>query len=345
MAGEPRILIAGGSGVFGRVLARELLKTTSARLVIAARDAHRAAAVCRSLAAPHRVEPLALDLAIPGDLSRAAQGCFAVACTAGPFKGLPAELPRVAVEAGAHWLDIADDPRWLLPLLSRSALGRDAEHRGLAVAPGLSTTPSLSGALVRSCLERLPVARRAQITLFIGNRNSKGAAAIASVLGGGLTDPCPVRLPIGRRIAYRFPSADAGLLGKELGLAAEFRVAFEIPVAGGLLAGLSPYARRLSPVGRARLARLISAVAAPAGRLGSASGILQVELAAEGGQTAACALVGAGQRLPILPCALAFEGLLDGSLDGRGLIQPSTWLPPADWLHRLTARGLGFRSW
>src|SRR5438552_2290869 len=38
MAEPPRILIAGGYGVFGRLLARELLDTTAAHLVLAGRD-------------------------------------------------------------------------------------------------------------------------------------------------------------------------------------------------------------------------------------------------------------------------------------------------------------------
>ena len=57
MAERPRLLIAGGSGVFGQLLARELLATTDAALVLAGRDGRRAAAACRRLGAPDRVTP------------------------------------------------------------------------------------------------------------------------------------------------------------------------------------------------------------------------------------------------------------------------------------------------
>src|SRR5213594_4234140 len=108
MAEPPRVLIAGGYGVFGRLLAKELLATTTARVVLAGRDPRRLAAACRALKAGDRAETRILDLRDPSALARAAEGCFAVACTAGPFQTLPLALPRTAVEAGAHWVDIGD---------------------------------------------------------------------------------------------------------------------------------------------------------------------------------------------------------------------------------------------
>lgn len=92
MAAAPRILIAGGSGVFGRLLARELLQTTAARLVLAGRDRERVTAICGALGDPDRVQPLTLDLSNPKALARAASGCFAVVGAAGPVPE-PAERP------------------------------------------------------------------------------------------------------------------------------------------------------------------------------------------------------------------------------------------------------------
>src|SRR5947208_3611468 len=114
MAGPPRILIAGGSGVFGRLLARELLASTPAHVVLAGRDPQRLAAACRGLGAHARTEPLILDLQDACALARAAVGCFAVACTAGPFQQLPPDLPRAALEAGAGLLGIRGGRGWVL---------------------------------------------------------------------------------------------------------------------------------------------------------------------------------------------------------------------------------------
>jgi NAD(P)-dependent dehydrogenase (short-subunit alcohol dehydrogenase family) len=339
MAGRPRLLIAGGSGVFGRLLARELLVTTDAVLVLAGRDGRRAAAVCRALDAGRRATPLALDLTDPDALLHAAAGCFAVACTAGPFQRLSTRLPSAAVSAGAHWLDIADYAGWVLPLLADESLHERAAAAGLVVMPGLSSTPALSGALIRRCAERLPDARVGRVTLYIGNRNHKGAGAIASALGAGFAAPRPVRLPVGQRLAYRFDSPDAALLREELGLAVEFRVAFEWSVSNWLMASVSPLAGRLSPAGLMRLARVLAGLAAPLSRFGSDVGCVQAQVASPL-QRASAALVGRGQRLAVLPCALAVEALLRGELAARGVVHPATWLAPAEWLARLERRGL-----
>src|SRR5439155_874663 len=80
-----------------------------------------------------------------------------------------------AVRAGAHWLDIADDAAWISGLLADTRLA----GASVAVGPGLSTVPALSGALVGWCRTRTPGAMHAQVTLFIGNRNAKGGGALA----------------------------------------------------------------------------------------------------------------------------------------------------------------------
>jgi hypothetical protein len=245
----------------------------------------------------------------------------------------------MAVAAGAHWLDIADDPGWVLPLLADGALHESAASEERAVMTGLSSTPALSGALVRACLERVPDASLARVTLYIGNRNHKGAGAIASALGAGFGAPRPERLPVGRRNAYRFESADAALLWEELRLTAEFRVTFEWDVSNWLLAVVAPLVGARDPAARARLARVLAALAAPLSRFGSRLGCVQAKVATPR-QRATAALVGQGQRLAILPCALAIEALLSGDLCARGVLRPATWLPPAELIGRLQRRGL-----
>ncbi len=337
MAGPPRVLIPGGYGVFGSLLAAELSATTSARLIIAGRDYEKAVGACRSLGGGHRFEPLALDLADREAFRRAASGCFVVVCAAGPFQGLDLELPRIAVEVGAHWLDIGDDEGWVLSQLERAdAPARKAER---TIVPGLSTVPALSGALVRWCRARLQDAHHARITLFIGNRNRKGAAAIASALDSEFDDPVLVDLPLGRRLAYRFRSPDRALLKKELGLDAEFRVTFEWSLANWLLPRIRP--RRGSPLTRARL---LARLSAPFGRFGADDSCLQVDLMAPDGRCVSACFLTRGQRLAVLPLLLALEALWIGELAERGCLSPATWLSPEEWVARLTERRIRFGS-
>ncbi len=184
MAARPRVIVVGARGVFGSLLVREL-------------------------AADYDVVPAERE-------GFDAHGAIAVACTAGPFQQLDRAMVLKAVDAGAHWLDIADDEGWFFDLVNDRALDALAADRGVVVMPGLSTFPAVSGALVR----RLSPAKRVTITMRLGNRNRKGAAAIASAAmsGGG---------------ALRTP--DRELLRRELGIEAEAFVEFEAPGAATML--------------------------------------------------------------------------------------------------------------
>jgi hypothetical protein len=339
MAERPRILIVGGSGVFGRLLARELLRTTSADLVLAGRNAAAVSAARRELGALLRTSATALDLSERQSLARAARGCAAVACTAGPFQELSHELPMTAVQAGAHWVDIGDDDGWVVPILDDRGLDMAARDARVTVIPGLSTAPALSGALARWCHERLPGATQARITLWIGNRNARGAAAIASALSNRFRRPTLVDLPIGRRMAYLGRSPDTELLRRDLGLEAEFRVVLEWDPAGLLVAGAGLLWPRLGARARSRVADLLSSISRPFGRFGSEGGSLQVELWNDGRRVTVAAL-SAGQRLAILPCAIALQRMLEGDLPEGGVVHPAEWFAAEGGVTELRTRGV-----
>jgi hypothetical protein len=150
-------------------------------------------------------------------------------------------MVREAVSAGAHWLDIADDAGWFFCLLDDPALDALAKERGVAVIPGLSSLPAISGALVR----RLG-AKKVAITLEINNANRKGAAAMAS--------------------AAQFNPPDRELHRRELGVDADVSVTFELPFAKPMLRllGALPMPARL------RAAKVISRLPLRFGREGGA---------------------------------------------------------------------------
>jgi NAD(P)-dependent dehydrogenase (short-subunit alcohol dehydrogenase family) len=339
MAERPRVLIAGGSGVFGRLLARELLRTTSVDLILAGRDLSAADEASRELGAPDRTSAMALDLGDPGSLTRAARGCVAVACAAGPFQELPHDLPAAAVRAGAQWVDIGDDEGWVVPLLDDTTLDAAARGAGVAVMPGLSTVPAISGALARWGRERLPGARRARVTLFVGNRNAKGAGAIASAMASGFGRPVRVDLPFGRRLAYLGRSPDTELLRRDLGLDADFRVVLEWGPAGLFVSVVGPLWSRLGDRARSRVARVLSSISRPFGRFGSEGGCVQVDLW-DGERRMAVAALSRDQRLAILPCAMALRRLLEGSLREPGVVHPTDWLAPRSWSAGLRDQGV-----
>lgn len=212
-----------------------------------------------------------LDLRNLDAVSRSARGAFAFACAAGPFQLLDRALVSTVVEAGAHWLDIADDERWFFDLLDDRALDARARAQGVCVMSGLSTLPAISGALVRHVLP----ARRVDITLFIGNDNPKGAAAIAS--GAVLRSP------------------DRELFRRVFDIEAHAQARFEMPGAR-----LAMQVLRILPLrARVRIAKVISPLLP---RFGTGAGYVEV-------RGACTERIAIDQRAAILPLVFALEQL------------------------------------
>lgn len=274
MASARRVVVAGGRGVFGSLLVAELQTRREFDVV-----------------APSRA---ALDINDAISIRRAAEGAFAVLCAAGPFQTLDRSAVRAVVDAGAHWLDIADDPSWFFGLLDDQSLDEAARKAGVAVLPGLSSLPALSGALVRRATMRAPEARHATITLAIGNRNRKGAAAIASALASG---------------GHSLSTPDRELLRRHFNIESEAFVQLEAPLAGPLFTAIR--ALHLNPPGRLRVGKILSALSAPLSRFGSDLGSVTVRLG-EVEETIAAP----GQRMAILPLVFALDELLRHPIAG-----------------------------
>jgi len=326
-----RVLIPGGYGIFGRLLADELRKRTDAHLVIAGRSLEAAARAC----VPHRgrASAIELDLNDLDAVADAARGCDLVACCAGPFQALPRAVIDAATGAGAHWLDIADDRAWVLGALWDRITDERARAAGRGVLTGLSSVPLLALLLLRWGLARLPGADRADVTLFIGNRNDKGTGSVSSAITTGFHRPEPVDSPLGRRLAFAFDSP-VEPLARELGVEARFRVALGYVLAGPVVAAASAVPRPL----RESTARALTIASRPISSIGDARGAVVVALI-RGTETETVSLVGDDQRFAILPLAIAAEELLAGK-PAVGSIDASTWLEPEVWLERLCARGL-----
>ena len=215
-----------------------------------------------------------LDLRDPGAVRAAARGAFAFACAAGPFQMLDRRIVQAVVSERAHWLDISDDGEWFFDLFDDRRLRALAEENEVVVMPGLSSLPAISGALVR----RLGAAHHVDITLRIGNRNPKGAAAIAS--------------------AAELRTPDRELLWRELHIAADVHTEFEMPGVSLLLRFL----RNFPLPTRVRVAKALAAVASRA-PFGSAGGA--VEVVSGIGSTS----LRGGQRMAVLPLVYALEHL------------------------------------
>ena len=308
-------------------MARELARI-GLPLIIAGRDGEQAAAFAASLG--NENSGIAADANRSADCRSAIAGASIAVRCAGPFHAANTELLEACLDVGCHYADITDDR-------SYAARVRDFGHRfaekGLAAIYGCSSLPGISGSLALAARAFHP--ERARVTLFIGNNNAKGHAAVSSLLGGlgqpirapqgelrGFRDReiVPLPLPFGPRPVFNFESPDYDLLPELVGVSSvSVKVGFELKLATYAFAALARLPIRFGK----RTAWLLELPARVISGLGSSGGVVMAELFAADGSVRRAAVIARadGQRMAALPCAYAVQALGIGtSFRGAGTV-------------------------
>lgn len=125
-------VVLGGYGNFGKLIVAALAADGEHRVLVAGRDAQRASVVLDT-----RSSNLAAELR--------RLGATVVVHTAGPFQGQDYAVPRACIEAGAHYVDLADARRYVCGI---SSLDAAARSRDVLVVGGASSVPALSCAVI-----------------------------------------------------------------------------------------------------------------------------------------------------------------------------------------------------
>jgi hypothetical protein len=140
-----RVLILGAYGFFGSRIAERLARSPGIELLLAGRDASKATALAYQLGlradCAHAIDAADSKL---GTLLRKL-GVNTVIHTAGPFQGQQYHVARAAIEAGSHYLDLADGRAFVTGIKALDAAARAA---GVCVLSGVSSLPALSAAVV-----------------------------------------------------------------------------------------------------------------------------------------------------------------------------------------------------
>lgn len=179
------VLLLGAYGLFGSHIAGRLAREEGWRLLLAGRDARRAAAALASLRDDRRTRAelygLAVDVHAP-ELGRVLQQHrpdLVINC-AGPFQGQDYAVARRCIQAGAHYVDLADGRDYVSGFCA--ALAAPARQHDRLAVTGASSVPGLSGAVVDA--HRAAFARLDAIDIGIspGNRTERGLATVAAIL-------------------------------------------------------------------------------------------------------------------------------------------------------------------
>jgi Saccharopine dehydrogenase NADP binding domain len=344
------VLVVGGYGVFGAHVCRELARW-GVPLTIAGRDATRAETLAHTLGSTCR--GVAVDVALPDSCRAIVEGHGVAVNCAGP---LDATLLEACLSAGCHYADITDNRAYAALV---RAHGERFRACALAAVWGCSSLPGISGALaLKARGDTAEVVERVRVTLFVGNDNAKGDAAVRSVLAGlgrPITAPqgtllgfrdrevVPLPSPFGPRGVFNFDTPEYDVFPALLGArAVSVKLGFELRLA---TYGFALLARLGSGYGT-WTARLIGLPGGLLRFLGCSGGAVMTELFLPGGQVRRAAVVARrdGQRMAALPCALVACALAEERARPCGALTAYEFLGAAPLLDALVAEGFEVSS-
>ncbi|MBI1830496.1 MAG: SDR family NAD(P)-dependent oxidoreductase [Planctomycetes bacterium] len=344
-------IVIGGYGTFGSQVARELARRGVA-VVMAGRDLSKAQIMAKSLGPLH--DACEIDVTRAESCRAALRNRQVAINCAGPFQSLGPTLLDACLAVRCHYVDIADDRGYAAMVRGYTDRFRDA---GLAALYGCSSLPGISAALGLIAQQGARTnPDRARVTLFIGNNNPKGPAAMQSLLGAlGQPIPAPqgtlrgfrdrevvaLPAPFGPRGVFNFDSPDYDLLPTLLHVrSVSVKVGFELRLATYTIAFLALLGLPLGP----RLVWLLELPSRLLRWIGTSGGAVMTELFYADGavRSASLSARSGGQRMAALPAALVAERLLSAPSTYAGVGVAHDLLGADGLIQALVAEGYEF---
>jgi hypothetical protein len=171
---NPRIVILGGYGTFGSLIA-EQLAWSGAQLIIAGRDASKGQAFAASLKASF----IRCDTRSRVSLRDTTSSAQLVINASGPFQAKDYSIPQTCIEQGCHYIDLGDGREYVAGI---AQLHESAKANDVFVCVGASTTPAITSAAVAELRPHFQQIRSIKVALTAGNKNQAGVSTIASIL-------------------------------------------------------------------------------------------------------------------------------------------------------------------
>jgi saccharopine dehydrogenase-like NADP-dependent oxidoreductase len=346
-----KVLILGGYGTFGRHVSEGLAGRADARLVIAGRSVARGQALASKLAA----EFVTCDAGQPDSLKSAAHDAWLVINAAGPFQGQDYAIPQVCIDAGCHYIDLADAREYVANI---AKLDEAARAQGVFVCAGASTTPAITSALVADLQPQLGPMRTIKVALNAGNKNEPGISTISAILsyvgrpltvwqdgawqtrvGWSAGEFVEFPPPVGRRRVQICDVPDLSLFPEHFRAeSVMFKAGVELPILNYALGALGLVKRAMPIIDLPSLARplvMTSRLFKPFGSLRGGCAVWATDTA---GQTKSAALVAHknGPRIPASPAILLARKLLAGSITARGAFPCLGFISLAEFAEFLT---------
>jgi short subunit dehydrogenase-like uncharacterized protein len=258
-------LLYGATGRTGTLIAEEAV-ARGHRPVLAGRDPDRLRGLAERLDLTWAAGPAT-------ELARLIGDARLVLLAAGPYGATSPPVLRACLDAGVHYLDIANE----IPVAAAAlAVDDEARERGMTVLPAVGFGTVASDGLARYVADQVPGAIRLDLAILLGTDGSSAGARASTmqVLAGGGRIRRDGRLvrrrlgagsrrqrtPIGDRTLVPVPAGDLVVTGHTTGIP-DITVSFPVP--------MPPAAARLAMPVLPALARMASALPARARRSAS----------------------------------------------------------------------------
>lgn len=329
LGGPFRVLVLGGTGVFGSRFCRLLAGDAQIALTVAARDGTRV----QALAADLGIAGMALDWRRDLDRVLGVGKYDALIHVAGPFQGQDYTVAEACIRHRLHYVDLADDRAFVCGI---ERLDAAAKAASVLVCAGASTVPAITGAVVEAARQEGAPFDYVAFGIMPGNDAPRGRALVEAILSGVGK---PIAGQPGRRVwsdlrRMRVPGLGARWvaacdLPEPPLFAQRFGIRDTYAGAGLELSVLHLGLWLLAALVRLGLIRTLESIAQPlaavADRLrgfGTDRGGLRIDLDGPGGRRTWCLLAegGDGPFVPVTPAATLVRKLARGQMTARGAI-------------------------
>ncbi|WDD97865.1 saccharopine dehydrogenase family protein [Thalassomonas actiniarum] len=176
------VLVLGGYGNFGKRIVENLADIEHITILVAGRNLAKAQGLADKLqpAVGARLNPYVIDINA-GDFEARLKlaEVDVVIHTGGPFQGQGHLVPQMCARVGAHYIDLADDRRFVCDITDLDAL---AKQQQVLLVSGASSVPGLSSAVIDHYCQQFFVINNLDIAIAPGNKAERGEATVKGIL-------------------------------------------------------------------------------------------------------------------------------------------------------------------
>ena len=173
------VLIIGGYGNFGSLIAQLLAKEPHIKLIIAGRNINKAHALINHLNAKQQPEAAFIDIHNDIDTVLNRLQPHIVIHTSGPFQSQNYSVAEACIRQQCHYIDLADARDYVTHI---NKLDKQAKESGVLVCSGASSVPCLTAAIIDHYLDEFDALEKIDYAIATAQLTNRGLVTTSAVL-------------------------------------------------------------------------------------------------------------------------------------------------------------------